>query len=197
MAHGAAGAIWALLELFAARGEDRHRVTAQRALDYERDWFDPTEANWPDLRGIERRERRGSFRAPYLASWSHGAPGIALTRLRAAAILGGERWRDEATIALATTAATVERALLDHGADFTLARGLAGNADVLLHAPEHTALAHRVGEVGAGRYLGSVDGWPCGAGGGLAPGLLGGHAGIGLFYLRLHDPALPAPLPVG
>ncbi len=194
VAEGAAGAAWALLELFAAGGEDRHRAAAQRALDYERHWFDPEAANWPDLRGIERRERRGSFRAPALASWSHGAPGIALTRLRAHAVLGDERSREEAAIALATTAAAVQRALLDHGASFTLADGLAGNADVLLHDPEHAPLAHRVGDVAAGRYAGSVDGWPCGAGDGFAPGLLDGHAGIGLFYLRLHDPALPSPL---
>ncbi|HUR85144.1 MAG TPA: lanthionine synthetase LanC family protein [Solirubrobacteraceae bacterium] len=194
IADGAAGAAWALLELFAAGGDDRHRAAAQRALDYERHWFDPEAVNWPDLRGIERRERRGSFRPPLLASWSHGAPGIALTRLRAHAILGDERSREEAATALATTAAAVQRALLDHGASFTLADGLAGTADVLLHAPEHAPLAHRVGDVAAGRYAGSVDGWPCGAGDGFPPGLLGGHAGIGLFYLRLHDPTLPSPL---
>ncbi len=194
LAHGAAGAAWALLELFAAGGDDRHREAARRALDYERHWFDAAAGDWPDLRGIERRERRGSFRAPVVTSWRHGAPGIALTRLRAVAILGDERSRDEAATALATTAAAAERALLHHGARFTLADGLAGNADVLLHAPEHAALAQRVGDVAAGRYAGSVDGWPCGTGGGLAPGLLDGHAGIGLFYLRLHDAAIPSPL---
>ena len=64
-AHGAAGAAWALLELFAVTGEARHRDGALRALDYERAWFDPGEAGWPDLRGVERSEPRGSFRSPH------------------------------------------------------------------------------------------------------------------------------------
>jgi lantibiotic modifying enzyme len=202
LSHGAAGAAWALLELFAVTGEARHRDAAERALDYERHWFDAQQANWPDLRGVERRERRGAFAPSFAGTWSHGAPGIALARLRAWRIAGDERYRDEAAIALATTAAGVERALLAPAADFTLGRGLAGSADVLLlgtelladAAPERVALAQRVGAVGAGRYAASVDGWPCGTPGGNAHALLTGHAGIGLFYLRLHDRSVPSPL---
>jgi class II lanthipeptide synthase len=202
ISHGAAGAAWALLELFAVTAEHRHRDVAERALDYERHWFDAQEANWPDLRDIERREPRGSFRSPYPNCWFHGAPGIALTRLRAWQILGDDRYRAEAAIALATTAAGVERALIAHGADFTLGHGLAGSADVLLlgaellpdGAPGRVGLAQRVGEVGIGRYAASIGGWPCGVAGGLAPALLAGHAGIGLFYLRLHDRTVPSPL---
>jgi lantibiotic modifying enzyme len=202
ISHGAAGAAWALLELFAVTEERRHRDVAVRALDYERHWFDAQEANWPDLRDVERRERRGSFRSPCPSTWCYGAPGIALTRLRAWKILGDDRYRGEATIALTTTAAGVERALTAHGADFTLGYGLAGSADVLLlgaelltdTALEHVALAQRVAEIGIGRYAASINGWPCGVAGGLAPSLLVGHAGIGLFYLRLHDRTVPTPL---
>lgn len=202
MAHGAAGAAWALLELHAVTGEARHRAAAERALDYERHWFDEHEGNWPDLRGIERREPRGAFRAPFETSWSHGAPGIAITRLRAWRILGDERHRDEAATALAATAASVERDLLVPGADFSLGHGLAGNAEVLLLGaalrPAGAEQARRAGEIAASRHAGSLDGWPCGtAATGLAPGLLRGHAGIGLLYLRLHDRAVPSPLPVG
>jgi lantibiotic modifying enzyme len=196
-AHGASGAAWALLELFAVTGERRHRDAALHALDYERQWFDP-EAGWPDLRGVQRREPRGSFRSPIASGWSHGAPGIALTRLRASRVLGDGRWRDEALTALTATAAGTERALLAHDADFTLGHGLAGNADVLLLGadllPGGPALAQRVGEVGVGRYAVTVEGWPCGVPGGVAPSLLCGHAGIGAFYLRLHDPTAPSVL---
>jgi hypothetical protein len=84
------------------------------------------------------------------------------------------------------------------GAGFTLGHGLAGNADVLLRGaqlmPAGAALALRTGEIGIGRYGAAVDGWPCGAPGGLAPGLLRGHAGIGLLHLRLHDATVPSPL---
>jgi len=198
-AHGAAGAAWALLELSAATGDARHHDTIERALRYERAWFDPDHANWPDLRGIERRERRGSFTPPYATSWSHGAPGIALSRLRGWQITGDERLRCAAVTALTTTAASVERALLAPRADFTLAHGLAGNADVLLLGaallPEGAALARRAGEIGVGRYGTSLEGWP--SGGGRTPALLTGDAGIGLFLLRLHDPTVPSALLVG
>ena len=202
LAQGASGPATALLELFAISAERRYREAAEQALRYERHWFDPGEGNWPDLRGIERRERRGSFRPPYVTAWSHGAPGIALARLRAWQLLGDDEHRDEAAVALATTAASVERELLAHGADFTLRDGLAGSADVLLlgaaalsdGASPHAALARRAGEIGIGRYAASVDGWPAGAAGGAPPGLLGGHAGIGLFYLRLHDRTVPSAL---
>jgi lantibiotic biosynthesis protein len=202
MSRGAAGAAWALLELHATTGEQRHRDCAERALDYERHWFDPCLGEWPDLRGIERREPRGAFQPPFETSWAHGAPGIALARLRAWKICGDERYRAEATTALATTAAHVERELLVPGADFSLAHGLGGSAEVLLLGaelrPEGAVLAQRAAEIAASRHAASLDGWPnATAGAGLAPGLLGGHAGIGLFYLRLHDRAVPSALLIG
>ncbi len=202
IAHGASGVAWALLELHAAGGQQRHRDVALRALDYERHWFDPTQGNWPDLRGIERRERRGSFRPPFCTTWSHGAPGIALARLRAWRILRDERCRGEAATALAGTAANADLKLRTPGADFTLGHGLAGSAEVLLLGAElhadGVALAQRAGEIAASRHAASLDGWPCGVtGAGLMPGLLGGHAGIGLFYLRLHDRTVPSPLLIG
>jgi lantibiotic biosynthesis protein len=202
MARGAAGIAWALLELHAATAEQRHRDSAEHALAYERHWFDARHADWPDLRGIERRERRGAFRAPPAAGWSHGAAGIALVRLRAWRLLADGRCRAEATTALAASAARLERELLVPGAECTLGRGLAGDAEALLAGvelrPDGALLARRAGEIAASRYAGGLDGWPCGpAGAGLAPGLLRGHAGIGLFYLRLHDRAAPSPLLIG
>ena len=199
LARGGAGAAWALFELSAATGDWSHRTTIERALSYERHWFDVDQANWPDLRGIERRERRGTFTAPYATAWCHGAPGIALSRLRGWQITGDERLRCAAVTALTTTAAHVERELLAPRANFTLCHGLAGSADVLLLGAEllaeGTALARRVGEIGVGRYATSLDGWPCG--GGRTPALLAGDAGIGLFLLRLHDPTVPSALLVG
>jgi len=199
MPAGASGAAWALLELFAATGDARYGAAAARALDYERHWYDPEQANWPDLRGIERREPRGAFRPPYATTWCHGAAGIALTRLRAWRVLGDERLRGEAITALSTTAASVERTLLVPRADFSLSRGLAGGAEALLLGgallPDAAALARRVGEIGAGRYATSLDGWP--SGGGRTPALLTGDAGIGLLLLRLRDAATPSVLLLG
>jgi class II lanthipeptide synthase len=201
-ARGGAGIAWALLELHGATGERRHRDAAERGLDYERHWYDEQRAEWPDLTGVERRERRGTFRAPPATGWAHGAPGIALARLRAWQQLHEEALRGEAATALATTAGHLERALLTPDADFTLGHGLAGDAEALLLGaelyPPGAALARRAGEIAASRHAGGLDGWPCGtSGAGLAPGLLGGHAGIGLFYLRLHDRSVPSPLLIG
>ena len=199
LAHGAAGAAWALLELFAVTGEARHRDGALRALDYERAWFDAAQAAWPDLRGVQRSEPRGSFRCGAgPASWSRGTAGIALSRLRAWEILGDERARDEATVALRTTAASVERALQQPSADFSLGEGVAGRADALLLGaalhPEGGAIAVRAADVGNGRHGASLTGWPGALPGARTPALLNGDAGIGLFFLRLHDPNVPSAL---
>ena len=198
LAHGAAGAAWALLELFAVTGEARHRDGALRALDYERAWFDPGEAGWPDLRGVERGETRGSFRSPHPTGWSDGTAGIALSRLRAWEILGDERARDAATVALRTTATSVERALQQPEADFSLGEGVAGRADALLLGaalhPEGAVLAERAGDVGNGRHGASLTGWPGALPGARTPALLNGDAGIGLFFLRAADPTVPSVL---
>lgn len=194
LAHGASGAALAFAELFAITGDARYSDGAERALDYERSWFHHAAGDWPDLRGVRRSEQRASIRALQTTTWAHGAPGIALARLRVHAVLGGERHRDEAVTALTRTAAHLDQTLRDHAADFSLGAGLAGSADVLLLGgdlhPDGAQLARRAGEVAAGRYAGTVDGWPCER----SPTLLGGHAGIGLLYLRLHDGALPSPL---
>lgn len=197
--HGAAGAAWALLELFAVTGEARHRDGALRALDYERAWFDAAQDAWPDLRGMQRSEPRGSFRSGAgPASWSHGTAGIALSRLRAWEILGAERVRDEATVALRTTAASLERALRRPDADFSLGEGVAGRADALLLGgalhPAGTVLAVRAGDVGNGRHGASLTGWPGALPGARTPALLNGDAGVGLFFLRLADPTVPSAL---
>ena len=64
--------------------------------------------------------------------WCHGAPGIALSRLRAYEITGDERSKAEALIALQTARAFTELALQTGTMNFCLCHGLAGNAEVLL-----------------------------------------------------------------
>ena len=44
LAHGAGGIGWALLELFAATGDERFRAGAAGAFEYERSWLDVTAA---------------------------------------------------------------------------------------------------------------------------------------------------------
>ena len=52
-------------------------------------------------------------------------------------------------------------------------------------------MAEGVGRIGQAQYVQQNLPWPCGVMGGWeTPNLMLGLAGIGYFYLRLHDPAM-------
>lgn len=196
--HGAAGAAYALLELFAATGDERYRHTAEGAFRYERSWFDEGQSNWPNLLddpNQPRGRRNGPY--PYMTAWCHGAPGIALSRLRAYQLLGDEALYKEATVALRTTHDAVSNVLRSQTGNFSLCHGLAGNADILLHgwqvlgsdfAQGRTA-AHEVALTGIEQYGERDRAWPCLDTGEESLPLMFGIAGVGQFYLRLRDPA--------
>ena len=135
--HGVAGIGYALLELFAKSGQVRFRDAAVGAYRYERYWFDAHLGNWADLREHEQSVDRAHAPLSFAVTWCHGAPGIALSRLRALAVLGPDPvFAREAETALRTTARAVESWLSSGEVDFSPCHGLAGNADVLLHGSE-------------------------------------------------------------
>lgn len=190
LSHGAAGIGWALLELAHVTGEDRFRVAATQAFRYEQSWFDATSGNWADLRGVTAQggeQGRGS-----MIAWCHGAPGIGLTRLRAAALTGDPARRAEAEIARGTTSAALHRVLAGGLGDLSLCHGAAGNAELLLQHPDDDVsrmLTEGVADEAVQRFGDCSQPWPCGVpGGGETPGLMLGIAGIGHFFLRMHDP---------
>jgi hypothetical protein len=196
--HGASGIALALLELFVAVGNPKYREAAERALDYEAAWFDVEAGNWPDLRA---QTRRGKGPGTFLTAWCHGAPGIALSRAHAFAVLGARRYAREAETALATTAAAIAHCLESGTGNFLLCHGVAGNAAIVadvarqLGVPGAGALADlasAVGDHGIRVHGGPNREWPSGASAGETPGLLLGLAGVGHFYLRLYDPYLPS-----
>jgi lantibiotic biosynthesis protein len=189
--HGAAGIGHALIELFAATGDERFRRAGERAFDYECSWIRPDTGACPDLRGVARAARRDAP-VPAAGSWCCGAAGIALARIGAAGHLDGTR--SDGALALAATRRFVGDRLGCTPDDFCLCHGLAGAADVLLCADEESALAAEVGRLGIERHHRSGIGFPCGLADGQTPGLLAGLAGIGLFYLRLSDRVVPTPL---
>ncbi len=190
LSHGAAGIGHALLELFAATGDDRFRAAAVGAFSYERSWLDETTGTWPDLR-IPGQRRGSLLPAATVGTWCHGEAGIALCRLHAHELLGGEH-RDDAEIALDTTRRRLAAAVPHEIDDLSLCHGAAGAADVLLvSAP--TELATELGRAAMERHAGAGD-WPCGTPYGTTPGLFLGLSGIGWLFLRLHDPAIPSPL---
>ena len=191
-AHGAAGIGHALLELWNAGGQTRFRDAGTAAFDYERSWFD-RRGTWPDLREIERR---AGYDVPVrpAPSWCNGVPGIALSRLRATRLVGSEAVRRDAHVALALTREHVAELSLRAPDDFSLCHGAAGAADVLLYAADTSGLAERIGVIGIERHRRTASTFPCGIPYGETPGLFLGLAGIGLFYLRLSDPAIPTAL---
>ena len=200
LSHGAAGAGYALTALFDRIGEASFRAGAVDAFRYEASLFDQTARNWPDLRAHSGTPPGAG--PSFSTFWCHGAPGIALSRLAATEVLGREPYQAEAVAAVKTTADSIGAGLPTLSGTFSLCHGLAGNAEILLAAAgmltsEGTSwrdLAHRVAQAGIDSYGSGARPWPCGTYGGTTPNLLLGTAGIGLFYLRLHDPLIPTPL---
>jgi lantibiotic biosynthesis protein len=198
--HGAAGAGYALLELFHATGDSKYCEAAMLAFQYERHWFDPDIGNWPDFREDPFSRYRSKHPLSFATFWCHGAPGIALSRLRAYEILHDEICKAEAIIALETTQKAVETMLYAGMENFSLCHGLVGNAEVLLYGGRVLGQdsAHLpksildVAQAGIDRYAATNRSWPCGTHSGETPNLMLGLAGIGYFYLRLYNPAIPS-----
>jgi lantibiotic modifying enzyme len=205
LSHGAAGIGWALVELFAATGDERFRAGATGAFAYERSWLDTSSGMWPDLRiGGQRRQSARRIPAPGAGSWCHGEAGIALTRMRAMALCRPDGSLDDAEIALETTRRLLAEALPHVIEDLSLCHGAAGAADVLLCGVaalgerwrEGADLSLELGRVALERHGATGNRWPCGARGGTTPGLFRGLSGIAWWFLRLHDHAVPSPLTI-
>jgi class II lanthipeptide synthase len=195
--HGAGGIGMALLQLGRAGGGAELEDAAEMAFAYERALFDPRARNWPDLREHILRERPAGEAPPCATLWCHGAPGIALSRLRAGELGARNGCEEEARLALATTAASVQAQL--PGGNYSLCHGLAGNAEVLLEGAalseaDALSLARAVADDGIERYLERDADWPLGVYSGQSDNLMLGRAGTAYFYLRLHDPARPSVL---
>jgi lantibiotic modifying enzyme len=189
-AHGAAGIAWALLELAAATGNERYRVAARLAIDYERSLYSPQAQNWPDLR---QAPLSGADEVPdtprFRVAWCQGAAGIGLARLRALPHLNDSKLGDEIHIALQTTLTR------GFGQSHSLCHGDMGNLDLLIEASQvlndssWRAQTHRLGAM----ILDSIDrdGWQCGGPEAVEmPSLMLGLAGIGYEMLRLAEPDL-------
>jgi lantibiotic modifying enzyme len=193
--HGASGVATALLALEEVTSACAFSSAAGKALEYERSCYDPYARNWPDLRQPAAPGTPASF-ATY---WCHGAPGVALGRLQALRLSTDDRAREEATVALTTTAEAVRVGLRAQHSNFSLCHGLCGNAEILREGIELLPAADRtlddeVAAEGIRRFAKQPSSWICGTLGGSTPGLFLGLSGIGHFYLRRCCPDVPSVL---
>jgi Lanthionine synthetase C-like protein/HopA1 effector protein family len=197
--HGAAGIGYALLELFLATGDAKYRRAAESAFAYERHWYDRSQQNWPDLREEAGQPRPNRKALPFATAWCHGAPGIALSRLRAYEVLKDSACEAEARVALETTRRAINSSLHSPNANYSLCHGLTGNAEVLRYgsevlgpaASQSCKAALDVAAKGIDSFGRTDNAWPCGTPAGENPSLMLGLAGIGYFYLRLAVPSVP------
>lgn len=188
--HGAAGIAWALLELSKKNGEAKYMAAAEEAFRYEQHWFNAEHGNWPDFRSSDKAMAEGDNAPSFMTAWCHGAAGIGLSRVRAYALSGDGKRRDEAKAAIQTTLTSLEQN------NFSLCHGIGGNAELLIYANkvfdgnDYKATIENIGARGIEIYQKTNTPWPCGVlGGGETPNLMLGLAGIGHFYLRLFDSA--------
>jgi class II lanthipeptide synthase len=206
ISHGAAGVGLALLELFAATGHEPFLAAGRGAFAYEDQCFDGERGNWPDFRtGRLPESRRGtpSDGPAFMTAWCHGAPGIALSRLRAMDLDPERRGAYEAAarVGLATTVENLQHRLAEPDADASLCHGVCGLVDVLLVAaevlgePDHRRRAEEALRRLVAKH-GDPGDWPSGAlSRGPNPSLMLGEAGVGYTLLRCSDPGcLPSVL---
>ena len=195
LAYGAAGIGLALLELYGATGRFDLLEAGRGEFDHEDTVFDADQGNWAD-------GRLASGSLIYERTWCHGAPGIALSRLRAAALDPeyAERHQHMGRIAVSTTLDAIDKDLVHPRFDASLCLGLAGLGEVVLIASQllddqsYHDRAQELGRAMINRHSASAD-WPSGvASGGPNPSFMLGLAGIGHWFLPLHDPRRVPPL---
>src|SRR5207245_1284795 len=131
LSHGAAGIGCALVELSVRTRDVEYLAAAERAFAYERSCFDANEENWIDFRE-DKPATKGPWSTSFAVSWCHGAPGIALSRLRAYELTRAAALRADALIALRTTRRSVSAAVEQEASNYSLCHGLLGNAEILL-----------------------------------------------------------------
>ena len=175
--HGAAGIAVALFELSQVTGEKRFANAASQGFEYEQRWFNPQYGNWPDF-----REALPSQQPSYSVSWCHGAPGIALARLRAWQLTRNGVYRQQAEIALKTTGQSLQMSAPGQES-LCLCHGSAGNADALLYGSDvlsdmtYRQAAEQIGLRGIEIYAKNGLPWP--------PGVMGGIENPSLKCLEL------------
>lgn len=183
-AHGAAGIVYALVQLYDRESDFALLRAAREGVEFEHSLYRPELGDWSPFPDTGRSSSK-------MVAWCWGAPGIALGRLGLLPHLDGDRVRDDLRSALETTVGRRETAE-DH-----LCCGNMGRLEILAEAGRSLAgrgivdrperyeeaahlLVRRV--LGRAKYRGTFGN----------ASLFKGAPGIGYVLLRL---AVPASLP--
>lgn len=198
LSHGASGIALGLLEAYARTQDTQYVRAARGAFAYEDRLFVEDAGNWIDVSRPFEWDARGAHGTCQVA-WCHGAPGIALARLRGRDL--DPEFADVhdsfARIALRTTVRALEANVDSPGFDTSLCHGLIGLAQV---AHIGGATLGDDGYLGAARdatatllaRYGESERWPTSAWHATDnPSLMIGLAGIGHHLLRLSEPGVP------
>ena len=205
--HGSAGVGFVFAELGRYFQNPALFELARQAFAYETMLYD-NDGGWPDLRlGVysekDLNEHREHFKSgnleffsktKYMNAWCHGAPGIALSRLRAWEVMKDESCLEQARQALAHL-----DKLGDKTVSLTLCHGWFGDLNTYLEAyrvlGEEQYLEREsvdkcieravTDEVLTSGYMMLSDGLEC-------PSLFMGIAGVGYSLLRWRDPSIPS-----
>lgn len=213
--HGASGIGQAFLELAQYLGNSTYLWLAREAFSYEDAYYNANEKNWPDFRkdtvrksdlikcelALNEKDLIYFYKDQYMNAWCHGAAGIGLARMRAYEITKEEDFKQQYLNCLSHRT-DLKNFEANYG-KFTLAlcHGFAGNADLhLSHQKNFDAnfdltYIHRMSKVilkkraekylyRSGYYMSEKE----------DNSLYMGIAGIGYFFLRLHNPEIPSPL---
>ena len=202
MSHGAAGQGIALLALYAKTGSGTFLEAGRAALDFESQLFDSGEANWVDLRPSPPGWADGDNRR-FSVLWCHGAPGIALSRLRASRTDPGrgDGYERHARVALATTQQSLAQKLSLQTHDISCCHGLTGLIEALwvggalLREADYLESAQSATRLLLGAQASDLrSGTTCG---GHNPSFMLGSSGFAYQLLRMQDPVTIPTLLVG
>jgi lantibiotic modifying enzyme len=192
-AHGTAGIATAFLELFQYSADKKYLDAAEQAFFYEDNCFHIAAQNWIDFRSLSGKENDQAVICA--TAWCHGAPGIALARIRAYEITGEVAHKKKASIGLNTTADALSSWIQYDSVNLSLCHGIAGNAEcinrsnVTLKEDKFLHCVESAGEFVLDKYIEQKRA--------LKSGLINmeetmgfmlGNAGIGYFLLRLSNP---------
>ncbi len=214
-AHGVSGIGQALLELYNVTGEGKYLYGFEQTIAYENQYYSNENLNWPDFRyrqvseyvyegRIEQlkqdliAEKIPPYNYNYMSAWCHGAPGIALNRLRAYELLHKEEYKIDAINSIKGTAHSFCE---NHRNNYSLCHGNGGNCEPLIYGSQvlnnskYYEDAFEIAVNGIKKFEEANVPWPCGTMGSVSdPSLMLGEAGIGYYLLRLYSSDVPSVL---